>query len=155
MPESSKKKSSEIATEIKKLAESMKRLRELGVIRSQKIVGDIGEWIAAVLFDGVIADSKNQQGWDIKCEVGNIQVRAHAKAEGNNTRNTRITGLSEDCAMLAILVLTHDFRISQVFVVPSEEAKRLATKGKLSWSKLQDFEVPHADLLPSLSPLFI
>lgn len=139
----SKKKptAEDVANEIAQLSASIQRLRTLGVIRSQKIVGDVGEWIAAALFGGRIAEAKNQKGWDLACDMGNIQVRAHAKSEDNRTSWTSIAGLPNDCKELAVVVLTHELKISRVFRVPTAEAKRRARKERLAWSAIGEYEV--------------
>ena len=36
------------------------------VVRSTRIVGDIGEWYAAGLYNGEIQQSQTQKGWDIR-----------------------------------------------------------------------------------------
>lgn len=59
------------------LSDSFSVLRRCGVIRSTRLVGDLGEWYVATLYDGEISLSQAQKGWDIleKSSGQRLQVK--------------------------------------------------------------------------------
>jgi hypothetical protein len=145
----SKQRACHIADELQRIADAMERLRSLGVIRSQKVVSDIGEWLAATLLGGNLADSKNQKGWDITCGKAHIQVRTHAKAGTNKNRFTRVADVCAGQDDLAVVVLSPRFLVDRIFVVPNHEVRERANKkGALSWKSIASFEIK-SDSVPS------
>jgi hypothetical protein len=151
----SRRRAQLVAVELERISAAMQRLREFGVIRSQKVVSDIGEWLAATLLDGRVAESRNQKAWDIICGVKQVQVRAHAKAEGNRNRFTPVADVCAGNCDLVIVVLSPSFLVQRLFHIPNREVKARAVNGRLSWARVADFEVRKTDVrAKGLVPLF-
>lgn len=110
---------------VQALAGAVSLLRASGVIRSARIVGDLGEWYAEVLFGGTRAKVQTQKGWDIAVEGSGdrLQVKTQRYDKGN-----RWNYLDGDPALfthLVVVVLTDDFRIRAVYKVPTAELQPL------------------------------
>lgn len=144
------------AEEIRKIADSMARLRSLGVIRSQKLVSDLGEWIVAKLFGGCLAESKTQQDWDVRCDSGRVQVRSHAKAADNFNQWTPVSRNYDRYEELVIVVLSEVFLVRHVYRVPASEVALRVVKGQLRWASIQEFEINPRELpgYEELAPIF-
>lgn len=136
--------------------EGMTCLRSLGIIRSQKFGADFAEWLIAELFKGRLADNKTQQGWDVLAEDKRISVKSHAKAQTNNTRWTDVGNLSL-CDRMAIVVMTEDFLVRELYALPSADADRIAgNKQKLYWDRLGAYRLfpPTDNISKELRALF-
>jgi hypothetical protein len=140
---------------LNQLTDLAKELQALGVIRSQKIVSDYGEWIACRLLKGTPSDSRTQKGWDIKVGDKHIQVKTHAKAQTNRTRWTPIPK-TPDFHELLIIVLSPKYLVSDIFLVPVKDCKTLRDKSgnywKLSWNKIDEFRFS-GEKLADIEPL--
>lgn len=107
------------------LARATAMLRAAGVIRSARVVGDLGEWYAETLFGGVRAKGQTQKGWDVAAEGcgERLQVKAQRYDKGN-----RWNYLDGDPALfthLVVVILTDDYRLRAVYKVPSAELQPL------------------------------
>jgi hypothetical protein len=129
--------------------EGMACLRSLGIIRSQKFGADFAEWLIAELFRGRLADNKTQRGWDVLADDKRISVKSHAKAQTNHTRWTDVGNLCL-CDRLAIVVMTEDFLVRELYDLPSVDADRMAdNKQRLRWDRLCAYRLfPPIDNIP-------
>ena len=135
-------------THIKSYIENLERLKEVGVLQNKKdFTSQIGEWLVAELYDGVRSESSTQKDWDIK--VGNdffIQVKAHAKAIGNNNRWTEIK-YEKDAKIneLNIIVFTHDYKLKELYKIPWSLAlakiKIYKAKRLIYWNHITEFKI--------------
>src|ERR1700735_2371695 len=93
--------------------EAMEALRREGVLINKKdFTCQIGEWLVEMIYDGKRAQSAIQKGWDINANGKYIQVKAHAKAENNNSRRTKIDKNSaEKIDELIIVVFTPNYKL--------------------------------------------
>lgn len=64
-----------IAAAVAQLVSAIQELRDLKVIRSRRVAPDFAEWLVAQLYDGTLAENRNQAGWDVKCEDEHLQVK--------------------------------------------------------------------------------
>ena len=65
----------------------LNKLRDEGVLLNKKdFTCQIGEWLAETISDGKRATNGIQKGWDVEIKGKFIQVKAHAKKQGNNNR---------------------------------------------------------------------
>ena len=145
---------------LKSYIENWGNLKQVGIIRSKKdFTSQIGEWLVAEMFDGVIAEKHNQIDWDIRTSDGRqIQVKCHAKEKENNNRFTYIKkNPTERVDELIIVVFTEDYKLKEFYQAPWEEAQALikitgVTKKKeeISWNDLKRFKIP-IDKLPKLN----
>ncbi len=106
-------------------------LRTLGVIRSRKLLGDLGEWYASLLFGFERAADLSQKGYDCVCsKTGKrIQVKTDRKGKGQSAvvwmpeynPKSKMQPFDE----LVIFWLAEDYKIKKCFRV---QAKQLTTK---------------------------
>ena len=144
-----------IRSNLQRLAEIGKNLRSFGVIRSQRIIPDYGEWIACRILGASLADSRTQKGWDVEIAGKRIQVKTHAKALTNRAHRTPIPNHPEYNELL-IVVLTPCYLVSKIFRVPVEDVKRLrkemGRKWTLEWKELGGFQI-QKNKLAAIKPL--
>lgn len=148
----------EVSQAVQALAEiqnGMEKLRRLRVIRSQKVVGDLGEWVVAQVFDGELATSKGNRNWDILAEGERIQVKAHAKAPDNSTRWTGFPKAPRGYDAMVVVVFSPAFRVLELYKVPAEDVGRLlrtsGNKLRLHWDDLGAWRVSKATISGSNS----
>lgn len=70
---------------IKEFFSSTSRLLEAGVIRSAKIMGDIGEWLCVKNYGLVLAKSGRNPGFDGYIGDKKVQVKLHNSPKGTNS----------------------------------------------------------------------
>ena len=124
---------------------SYSALKEIGILRNQKdLTGQIGEWVASVLFDAKIATSGNNQFWDLEDASGNkFQVKSHAKALSTNARWSRI-GYQSDAPINFIVIVVFDpnYKLQEIYEIPFQEALNHRTSGYvLNWSRVNQFRI--------------
>lgn len=59
-------------------------LIEAGIVRSDKVLGDIAEWLCVKNFDLVLCQSGRHPGFDGHIGSKKVQVKMHNSPEGNN-----------------------------------------------------------------------
>ncbi len=64
-------------TAIRSLLKAVRELRALNVIRSDRYLGDLGEFLAAKKFDLKLAKSKRQKGHDTEGSEQRTQIKFH------------------------------------------------------------------------------
>ena len=74
------------ATAIMEFMDAVRKLREVGVIRSDNILGDIGEFLAASEFGLQLAKSPRQQDHDTEGSNDKVQIKFHNSTKGTNIR---------------------------------------------------------------------
>jgi len=113
-------------------------LKNNNVIRSQRFIGEIGEWIAEQLFPGYLrAAGTSNKGWDLKDQNGDrLQIKTHAKSSDNNFHYTPI-GNNTDFDYLVIIVLNETFQLRKCYKVPVVNVKDLIVNKHINWEKLE------------------
>jgi hypothetical protein len=128
--------------DIRKLLDSIYKakvkLKQKGVLRSERFTGELGEWLAECAYGGKRAKATSQKGWDITLTNKNgsqlLQVRTHAKGKTNTAAWTEIKPDSiELFDRLIIIVLSDDFFIKEWYDIPKESLRRLLTQSGKSW----------------------
>ena len=114
------------------LATAIHRLREMGVIRSRRFIGDLGEWYIATLYNGVQPSSQTQKGWDIQLPTGDrLQVKTVSFDKGNLWSYVNADPATFDRYLF--LVLSDAFVIKFLYDIPSPQlpsAWRIGKEGK-------------------------
>lgn len=109
---------------IKNFALSYLKLQETGIIRSSRIVGDIGEYFACKRLNLKLCDNKNEKGFDAKSINGltfEIKTRRVYNSERRVSEKRRINGLINKSAdYLIIVTLNHAFDCSGMWIMPME-----------------------------------
>ena len=77
--------SSEQANAISDFMSAVARLRDLGVIKSDRYLGDIGEFLVSQLYGLTLAKSQRQIGHDTEGPTDRVQIKFH-----NSTKRTNI-----------------------------------------------------------------
>lgn len=149
------------ATALKAFLEAMKTLRDEGILINKKdFTCQIGEWLVEMLYGGKRATSGIQKGWDVDVNSKHIQVKAHAKAEGNNNKWTKVDRDStERIDELIVVVFTHDYKLKEFYQVPWQDAvPHIKLRGKknprneINWSAIKNFKIekenlPHQEIV--------
>lgn len=125
-------------------------LRNLKVIRSERLVGEIGEWFAEELLGAKRADSTSQAGYDNRLGDLKIQVKTHAKGDDNNARWTEYRydrGVFDE---LIILVFSKEFYLKEFYRIPEEIAYNSVDRTKkqtvLKWDNMNSYRIELDDL---------
>ena len=142
------------------LAKSKQRLRDLGVIRSERLVGEIGEWFFTAIYGGERAPSTTQKGWDVKLNGKKIQIKTHAKGDKNNARWTVVEFNGDEFDELVIIVFTKEYYLKEFYRASNKLVlKNIESSGNrkiIKWDKLSKKKIDLKKLPnPSLIKLFI
>lgn len=73
-----------VLSAISRFFESVSKLRELGVIRSDNYLGDLAEYIGKHFYEIELAVSSRQVGYDGKDKDGNVQIKYHGSCTRTN-----------------------------------------------------------------------
>ena len=124
---------------------SYNELKEYRVLRNQKdITGQLGEWVASVLYNAGIAANGINQFWDLEDAQGiKYQVKSHAKAPTTTARWSKID-YPEGAPINFIIIVVFDpnYRLQELYKVPFHEVIRLRTGSFiLNWSQVNQFKV--------------
>ncbi len=137
---------------VQAFADGVAALRAAGVTRSNRFVGDLGEWYAEVLFDGKRAANQTQKGWDVAVRATDefLQVKTQRYDPGN--RWQYLDSDPADFTHLVAVLLTDDFRVRTVYKVPRDDLVPLlrteSTTGRRRyvWDDLEPWCVDLTDL---------
>lgn len=75
---------SEQSTAIAEFLAAAAKLRRLGVIQSDRYLGDLGEFLATKEYDLELAVSQRQRGYDTKGDENRGQIKFHNSAKRTN-----------------------------------------------------------------------
>jgi hypothetical protein len=137
----------EIQKAIGSFLNSWAELKKLSLLSTKKdFTSQIGEFIVAHLYGGMLAKNSIQKDWDVQLNNGHkIQVKSHAKASTNKNRWTPVQ-YTEDAniQIYIIIVFTEDYKLKHFFEVPWEILWSLSSKDKarrlIRWNKLKTFD---------------
>lgn len=138
------------STKLKAFLEALKTLRDERVLINKKdFTCQIGEWLVEMIFEGKRATSNNQKGWDVVVDKKQIQVKSHAKSEGNKTKYSIVVKDStESIDELIIVVFTYDYKLKAFYKVPWEIVLPfIKLRGKknpryeIRWSSINSYKI--------------
>lgn len=69
---------------IREYFESIAKLQDKNIVRSDKVLGDLGEWMCVKEFELVLEESGRHQGYDGKINGERVQVKVHNSPERTN-----------------------------------------------------------------------
>jgi len=69
---------------IREYFESVENLQNSNIVRSDKVLGDLGEWICVQKYGLVLEESGRHPGYDGKIGDETVQVKVHNSPEGTN-----------------------------------------------------------------------
>ncbi|MFT4682379.1 MAG: hypothetical protein ACI9YU_002241 [Flavobacteriales bacterium] len=108
--------------EIKKFGRLYCSLQTEGIIRSRRIVGDLGEFYASQELNLTLNDNKNEKGVDaydengLKYEVKTRRVYESGRRTGKSRRLNNLVG--KDSKFLVVVVLDRSFRCAGMWLIP-------------------------------------
>lgn len=141
------------------IVSGMEQLRTLGVLRSRKLASDFSEWLVAQIYEGELAQSKTQKGWDVRATNEKIQVKVSFKPDDPANRWCYV-GIQQDFDSLVLLVLSDSFKVAELYKIPHAELLPLLKPDKqsprLNWNDLKPWWVSVKELktYARLSDLF-
>ena len=131
---------------INKIVEGKKSLRELDVIRSERLVGEIGEWLAESIFGGERAKSSSQKGYDLVIKGKKYQIKTHAKGDKNNARWTQFKYSKGEFDFFILIVMSKEIYLKEVYLIDEEKLFSRIDETKkqrvVDWDKYQEFKIP-------------
>ena len=108
--------------EISKFGKSYELLRENNIIRSRRIVGDLGEFYACQYLNLTLNENKNEKGVDaidkngVKYEVKTRRVYESGRRTGKTRRLNNLVGKSSE--MLVVVALDRSFNCAGMWIMP-------------------------------------
>ena len=101
---------SQISEALERWCFAMRDLKDLGVVRSQKVFSDFSEWLVAEIYGGERPQSRAHPGWDVLVGSEKVQVKAHAKGVDNPNRWSTIKD-PEKFDSLVLLILSSTYKV--------------------------------------------
>jgi hypothetical protein len=117
--------------------DAVSELRRLGVIRSDKYLGDLAEYICSHFFDIELAASGRQPGYDGIANNARFQIKYHGSSTrtnidlGDPTQYDTLLVVLGPASMLRAPAYTDDFL---VYRMPSESVKSHVRKDQVTYS---------------------
>lgn len=102
-----------IAGELDRLADVRNRLHELDVIRSEKLLADLGEWFVEVICKGKRSSNKTEKGWDVEADDRKIQVKTVTAPKPSIKTFEYLCKPKHEFDDLAIVVLNDTYRLAE------------------------------------------
>lgn len=116
------KLSAEEQIAIKNFALSYLKLQETGIIRSRKVVGDIGEYYACERLNLKLCSNTNEKGLDAISHNGltfEIKTRRVYDSDRRTSKTRRINSLKgKNADYLIVVTLNHAFECSGMWIMP-------------------------------------
>ena len=149
-----------------KVAEAMRRLRDaererreavaalisLGVVRSKRLVADLGEEIAARFYDVSLATNANEPGYDLVTKDGRLVQVLALRSEPHRER-TLMGVMKDPYHTLFAVKLSVDYEPLRAIEVPRAVLEEHYPHGeRTSWTKRLEFDpgvrrIPREQLL--------
>lgn len=138
-----------VASALERLRTGISELKSLNVIRSRKWISDFGEWLVAETYEGSLAESKTQKGWDVKVEDRNIQVKTSFEPDDPANRWSFVSD-PKGFDALVLIVLTDAFKIREFYKVPATDLRPLLKEDKqglrLNWNDIAKWKIRKVDI---------
>jgi hypothetical protein len=137
-----------IVDDLRAFAAASDRLRTAGLLRSNNLVGDVGEWIAARYYGVPLAKTRTQ-GYDLTTADG-WRVQVKALRDGNDGRRSEAGRVLGPCDKLLMIRLAPDFTPLAAIEVDFSVVQEIFGDKPVRWSLTfaSDPRVRHID--PSL-----
>ena len=142
---------------LKNFFDAMKILRDENILINKKdFTCQIGEWLIEMIYDAKRSTNGIQKGWDIEKNGEFIQVKTHAKSDGNNARWTKVDKhFDVQIDTLIIVVFTQDYKLKEFYKIPWDKAVakiklrgKISPRNELNWSAVKDYKI-ELDKLPN------
>jgi len=114
--------SEDIRNEVKKFGEIFSLLKKEGVVKSRRIVGDVGEFYACDKLNLSQPSNKNHKGWDAVDKNNmtyEIKTRRVYQSERRKSKTWRVNGLvGKKADFLVLVILDKAFRCNGMWKMP-------------------------------------
>ena len=133
-----------VASTLAQLREAQRSLERQDVLRSKRVTGDLGEWLASEILGVPRCENRVMKGWDLETDGRRIQVKAHSKAATNTARRS---ALGDELLFdeLAVVVLDEDYLLREFYLAPVAEVERLTMvdgiRKDIGWNALAPFDI--------------
>ena len=148
-------RTSNVALALEELFAVQDKLRKLGVLRSQRLVTDLGEWVGMIVANAERSPSRTERGWDLRKGDRRIQVKAHAKAASNTARHTDLPYEETEFDELMLVIFSERYQLRAVYRIPVQAVRRIAPfdgkKRVVRWSAAEPWRMQ--DLPEELHPI--
>lgn len=123
--------------ELKKISDCFKSLKEKGIIRSNNLVGDLGEYYCEQNFGITLCDSKVQKGYDGTDEEGQ-EVQIKTRKTPTNSASVYFKNLEFNYCLF--LELDENYELVEVLKISREEISNILFKGgvKTSFTRIKN-----------------
>lgn len=117
------------------------------LINSKDFTSQIGEWIAEEYFEGKRSVNGIQKHWDVESPLfGKIQVKTHAKADGNKARWSNIKKIeTSEIDFVVIIVFTKDYQLKEFYKAPWEavfdKIREHKDADRIYWNDLNEYKI--------------
>jgi hypothetical protein len=124
----------EIRKKLKAFYDAKCALKKEGVLRSERLTGEIGEWYAEKAYNASRAQTTSNRGWDLIQKINDdvkhrLQVKAHAKRRENKATWTPVNPKNfGDFDRLIIVVMRDDYLLKEWYDIPSDKLNWLSVK---------------------------
>jgi hypothetical protein len=136
---------------IRQFVEAKQQLKNLDVLRSERTIGEFGEWFVEQIINGKRAATTSQSDWDIEAGGLLYQIKTHAKGPNNKARWTELKHTISGFDFLVIVVFSHDLYLKEYYQIPYNIVlARMIRSGKSSlvkWDHYKDYQI-FLDKLP-------
>tara|TARA_R110002051_G_scaffold325768_1_gene431003 strand:- start:2038 stop:2463 length:426 start_codon:yes stop_codon:yes gene_type:complete len=117
--------------ELKKITDCFKSLKEKGIIRSNNLVGDLGEYYCKQNFGITLSDSKVQKGYDGVDEKGStVQIKTRKTPIGS--ASVYFKNLEFDYCLF--IELTENYELVEVLKISRKEIRKNLFKDNIRTS---------------------
>lgn len=122
-----------IKDDLQLFAEAGARLKAAGVLRTNSLVGDVGEWVAARYYGVKLANTVTR-GFDLITADGR-RVQVKTLRDGNDGRRTEAGRVLGPCDLLLIVRLAPDYTPLGAIEVDLQVVQEVFGAGPVRWSR--------------------
>lgn len=112
------------------LSQALMVLREAGIIRSTRFVGDIGEWYVATLFGGDLSSNQAQKGWDVLERSTGSRLQVKTQTYDPKNAWNHINTPPEQFDRLIVVILQPTMKIRDLYDIPAADLPTILRVGK-------------------------
>jgi hypothetical protein len=137
---------------VKQLSAAVKFLKETGVIRSRRFIGDIGEWYVEQLYNAEKPTSQTQKGWDLILPATGERLQVKTQSFDQQNCWNYLESDSTLFDRLIVVILTDSFSLQDLFYVPTPDLKSMIRVGNenkptYNWDDLIHWQIDSRTLL--------
>lgn len=134
-----------VLDDLRLFAEAGNRLKDAGLLRSNNLVGDVGEWIAARYYDVPLAPTRTQ-GYDL-VTADHRRVQVKTLRDGNDGRRSEAGRCLGPCDLVLLIRLAPDYSPVEALEVPFEVIQEVYGTKPVRWS-LRFASDPRVTVIP-------